>query len=87
MALILPTFHNPPAWFEEFEKVNIDRVSLLALVISVQFSLLKGNLKPETERILRNVGGAFAQVLLERGLVIGSETKETWSRLFRIRIH
>ena len=83
MGLILLPQYNDSSWYREHEQVNIDRVSMLALVGAIEVALVKHTWSRETEQVLRVAGGLMAKRLLMQGLVLPGERRLSWERIFR----
>jgi len=76
---------NDPSWYEQYESMKIDRMGLIVATTAIQVAMLSRPWHKETLRMMRNVGRCFAQVLLARGFLIDSETKQLWEKLFDIK--
>ncbi|MBW2000411.1 MAG: hypothetical protein JRJ29_20935 [Deltaproteobacteria bacterium] len=83
-VILFPQF-NDPEWYQQMEKIQIDRTCMLAIMGALEFALYHWDCKVNTRRVLRTIGRMMGQRLLDYGLRLSTERKQAWAKLFDLR--
>ena len=77
---------NNPKWYKQMVRLDIDRMSLLALTGILELVLRHPRLPDSTKEQAIKIGKSFASCLLDDGLIIPDEVMESWESTFDMKI-
>lgn len=75
---------NGPEWYRQMVRVNIDRMSLLALIGLLELTLRHPDLPDQPRQKAVEMGRSFASILLNDGLIIPDEIARSWEKSFNM---
>jgi len=77
---------NNTKWFVTSVLVNIDRLSVLSIVGLIELAIRHPDMAPLTKKSAAKLGKTLALTLLDDGLIIPDQVRESWERTFNMSI-
>lgn len=77
---------NSPKWYKRMVRLNIDRISLLTLIGTFELVLRHPDLPDSVRESSISMGKSFASCLIDDGLIIPDEVRESWEATFDMSI-
>ena len=77
---------NDREWYKGMVRVNVDRISLLKLIGILELVLRHLDLPDSIKQKGVEMGRSFASYLLDDGLVIPDQVRESWEATFNMNI-
>ena len=80
---MIPALNNPE-WYKRMVRLNIDHMSLLTLIGTLELVLRHPDLPDSVRKNSIRLGKSFASCLLNDGLIIPDEVARSWEESFNI---